>query len=211
MRILNLLLVFIYLFKQKIVAVLFAVLAVVSADVSHLFDNSDGYHYPKPDIPFPPKCAAGEIGEYPNCHPPATPPPTRPPQCPQGKFDWKTGISRISSDELLFISLLFWKGYLGQYPNCQRPTPPPSCPPGYYGQYPKCELPPTRPTPPPQCPPGFVGQYPSCTRPTPPPTQPPTVKCPPGMIQLCPNAIIRLIVWVFKLYCLVKWNDRIYN
>lgn len=68
-------------------------LAVVSADVSHLNGGKDGYEYPKPvtklcpdgtvrDVCDEPKpvCPPGTTGVYPNCQRP-----TPPPKCPAGK------------------------------------------------------------------------------------------------------------------------------
>lgn len=59
-------------------------LSVAYADVSHLYDNSNGYNYPRPTIPFPPptqapRCAPGLLGVYPDCYAPTTPTPICPP------------------------------------------------------------------------------------------------------------------------------------
>lgn len=72
---------------QKFIALIFAVLSVAYADVSHLYDNSNGYNYPRPTIPFPPptaapRCAPGLLGVYPDCYAPTTPTPI----CPPGKL-----------------------------------------------------------------------------------------------------------------------------
>lgn len=75
---------------QKLLA-LCAVLAVASADVSHFYDNSNGYEYPKPPTKLCPDGSVRAICDEPQVCPP---------------------------------------GSVGVYPNCQRPTPPPKCPPG---------------------------------------------------------------------------------
>lgn len=77
---------------QKSLTLILAVIAVASADVSHLYDNSNGYDYPKPDrqlcpdgvvrenCDVPKQCTPPYVGQYPNC---ALPP------CPQGKLKIK--------------------------------------------------------------------------------------------------------------------------